>query len=76
VYDDSMKRMPPEVLDYLRAVGKAFGKLGGQTSARNLTAAERSARAKIASLAAAKQRTAKRLAREGIKREKKAAKRK
>jgi hypothetical protein len=40
--------MPPEVLEYLRTVGKAYGKLGGQTSARNLTAAERSARAKAA----------------------------
>lgn len=66
--------MPPEVLEYLRTIGKAFGKLGGQTSARNLTAAERSARAKKASLAAAEQRTAKRIAREGNKREKKAAK--
>jgi hypothetical protein len=56
------KRMPPEVLEYLRALGKVYGKLGGKTSARNLTAAERSARAKKASLAAAKQRTAKRLA--------------
>jgi hypothetical protein len=68
--------MPPEVLEYLRAVGKTYGKLGGKTAAGNLTAAERSARAKKASLVAAEQRTAKRLAREGIKHEKKAAKRK
>ena len=58
------KRMPPEVLQYLRALGKRYGKLGGQTAAGNMTAAERSARAKKASLAAAKTRTAARLARE------------
>ena len=56
------KRMPPEVLEYLKSVGKAYGKLGGKTAARNMTPEERSARAKKASLAAAKKRTAKRLA--------------
>ena len=56
--------MPDEVLEYLRSVGKKYGKLGGKTSANNLTAAERSARAKKASLAAAKKRTADRLERE------------
>ena len=59
--------MPDEVLEYLRSVGKKYGKLGGKTSAKNLTAAERSARAKKASLAAAKKRTADRLQREGKK---------
>jgi hypothetical protein len=58
------KRMPPEVLAYLQSLGKTYGKLGGKTSAKNLTPEERSARAKIASLAAAKKRTAERLARE------------
>jgi hypothetical protein len=58
------KRMPPEVLEYLKKLGKTYGKLGGKASARNLTAEERSARAKIASLAAAKKRTADRLERE------------
>ena len=58
------KRMPPEVLAYLQGMGKVYGKLGGKTSAKNLTAEERSARAKKASLAAAKKRTADRLARE------------
>ena len=57
------KRIPPEVLEYLKGLGK-YGKLGGKASAKNLTAAERSARAKKASLAAAKKRTADRLARE------------
>jgi hypothetical protein len=59
-----MAKMPDEVLEYLRSVGKKYGKLGGKTSAKNLTAAERSARAKKASLAAAKKRTAERLERE------------
>ena len=58
------KRMPPEVLEYLQEIGRHYGKIGGQTAAKNLTPAERSARAKKASLAAAKKRTAARLARE------------
>src|SRR5213594_2001994 len=58
------KRMPPEVLEYLRSIGQRYGKLGGQTAAKNMTAAERSARAKKASIAAAKKRMAERLARE------------
>ena len=62
------KRMPPEVLEYLQSLGKAYGKLGGKAAAKNMTAEERSARAKTASMAAAKERTAKRLAREAIKR--------
>ena len=57
-------RMPPEALEYLKALGKTYGKLGGKTAAKNMTAAQRSARAKKASLAAAKKRTADRLARE------------
>jgi hypothetical protein len=66
------KRMPPEVLEYLKGLGK-YGKLGGEASAKNLTAEERSARAKKASLAAARKRTAQRLAREAsIKQMKKA----
>jgi len=56
------KRVPPEVLEYLRSVGRKYGKLGGKTSAKNMTAEERKARAKKASVAAAKKRTAKRLA--------------
>jgi hypothetical protein len=76
-YHQSMaNRMPPEVLEYLRSMGKKFGKLGGKTSAKNMTAAERLARARKASMAAAEQRTAKRLAREGLKRDRHAARRK
>jgi hypothetical protein len=62
------KRMPPEVLEYLREAGRRSGKIGGQTAAENMPAAERSARAKKASLAAAKKRTAERLARETTRR--------
>jgi hypothetical protein len=57
-------RIPPEVLEYLQSIGKKYGKLGGKTAAKNMTAEERLARAKKASMAAAEQRTAKRLARE------------
>ena len=64
-YDQIMpRRMPPEVLEYLRSVGRRYGKLGGQTAAKNMTAAELSARAKKASIAAAKKRTAEHLARQ------------
>jgi len=57
-------------------IARMFGRQGGKTSARNMTSEERSARAKKASLVAAEQRTAKRLAREGLKRDGRAAKRK
>ena len=70
-----MKRMPPEVLEYLRKMGKSYGAEGGKIAAKNMTAEERSARAKKASMAAAKKRTAERLRRErSIKRAKSAAK--
>ena len=58
-----MAKMPPEVLEYLRSIGRKYGKLGGKRAAKNMTAAERSARAKKASMAAAKKRTVDRLAR-------------
>ena len=57
-------------------IARKFGSQGGKTAAQNMTPEERSARAKKAAKAAAEKRTAKRIAREGIKREKKAAKRK
>lgn len=59
-----MAKMPPEVLDYLQSLGKKYGKLGGKKSAAGMTAEERSERAKKASIAAAKKRTADRLERE------------
>jgi hypothetical protein len=45
-------------------MGRKGGKIGGKRSLETMTAAERSARAKIASTAAAKKRTAERLERE------------
>ena len=53
-----------------------LGSRGGKRSLETMTPEERSARAKKASSVAAERRTAKRLAKEGLKREKKAAKRK
>lgn len=61
------KRMPREVLEYLRKLGQAYGSQGGKKAAKNMTAGERSAPTKKASLAAAKKRTAARLARERAK---------
>jgi hypothetical protein len=57
-------------------VAGKFGRQGGKTAAKNMTPEERSERAKKAAEALAEIRTAKRLAREGIRRERKAAKRK
>ena len=54
----------------LRQAMAAMGSKGGKTAAKNLTPEERSARAKKASLAAAKKRTAARLAREQAARKK------
>ena len=57
-------KLSAEVRAAMAEIARKFGRQGGKTSAKNLTAAERSARAKKASLAAAKKRTADRLARE------------
>jgi hypothetical protein len=57
-------RIPPEVRAAMAEIARKTGALGGRTAAKNLTAEERSARAKKASLAAAKKRTAQRLERE------------
>lgn len=53
-------------------MGRKGGKIGGKRSLETMTPEERVARAKKASLAAAKKRTADRLAREGKVRVKKA----
>jgi hypothetical protein len=50
--------------DLMRQAMRAMGSKGGKRSLETMTAAERSARAKKASLAAAKKRTAERLERE------------
>jgi hypothetical protein len=50
--------------EIMREIGSKGGKIGGRRSLETMTAEERSARAKKASMAAAKKRTADRLARE------------
>ena len=50
--------------EIMREIGSKGGKIGGKRSLETMTAEERSARAKKASMAAAKKRTADRLARE------------
>ena len=56
--------------EIMREIGRKGGKIGGKRSLETMTAEERSARAKKAATAAAKKRTAERLAREGQKRKK------
>ena len=58
-------KIPADVRAAMIEIARQFGSQGGKISARNLTPEERSARAKKASLAAARARTAKRLAAEG-----------
>jgi hypothetical protein len=52
------------ISEVMRHLGSKGGKIGGKRSLETMTAEERSARAKKASLAAAKKRTAERLKRE------------
>ena len=49
-------QLPPDVLAYFRQEGLRGGALGGRKAAANMTAAERSARAKKAGLGAAAKR--------------------
>jgi hypothetical protein len=58
----------------LRQAMAEMGSMGGKRSMETMTAEERSARAKKASLAAARKRTADRLARERAERAKKSTK--
>jgi hypothetical protein len=63
-----MNREKKALLSEIMAeLGRKGGKVGGKRSLETMTAAERSARAKKASLAAARKRTAARLARERTK---------
>jgi hypothetical protein len=64
------------ISEVMRELGRKGGKIGGKRSLETMTPEERSARAKKASMVAAERRTAKRLAKEGLKRDKKAARRK
>ena len=69
-----MVKIPANIRAAMTEIARKFGAQGGKKAAQNMTAAERRARAQKAAAAAAEQRTAQRLAREGMKREKKAAK--
>jgi len=53
------------ISEIMREMGRKGGRIGGKRSLETMTAAERSARAKHASEAAARKRTAERLKREG-----------
>ena len=57
------KRLPADVLDYFRQEGAKGGRIGGRRALQTMTPAERTARAKKASLAAARVRRAKAKAR-------------
>jgi hypothetical protein len=57
-------KIPADVKAAMTEIARKFGRQGGKKSAAILTPEERSARAKKASLAAAKKRTAQRLERE------------
>ncbi len=59
--DKKTKASSPEMM---REIGRKGGKIGGKRSLETMTPEERSARAKKAATAAAKKRTAERLARE------------
>jgi hypothetical protein len=50
------KRLPADVREYFRQMGAKGGRIGGKRSLETMTAAERRARAKKASLAAAARR--------------------
>jgi hypothetical protein len=56
-------KISPEVRAAMTEIARKFGRKGGKAAAKNMTPAERSARAKKASEAAAKNRTAARLER-------------
>ncbi|MGA2195102.1 MAG: hypothetical protein ABSH40_07505 [Bryobacteraceae bacterium] len=57
-------KIPPEVRAAMTEIARTFGRQGGKKAAKNMTPEQRSARAKKASEAAAKKRTAERLQRE------------
>ncbi len=65
-------KIPASLRAAMTEIARKFGRQGGKTAAKNMTREERSARARKAAKASAEKRTAKRLAREGLKREQKA----
>jgi hypothetical protein len=62
--EDMSVRISAELREAMTEIARKFGRQGGKKAAENSTPAERSARAKKASLAAAEKRTGERLARE------------
>jgi hypothetical protein len=58
------------ISEVMKELGRKGGKIGGKRSLETMTPEERSARAKKAATAAAKKRTAERLAREARERKK------
>jgi hypothetical protein len=54
-----MKKLPADVLTFFKEQGAKGGRIGGKRSLQTMTAAERVARARKASQAAAKARQAK-----------------
>jgi len=72
--EDMSVKIPADVRAAMTEIARKFGRLGGKKAAQNSTPEERSARAKKASQAAARKRTAERLAREGAKSAKKSPK--
>ena len=58
------KKMKAIFSEIMREIGSKGGKIGGKRSLETMTPEQRTARAKIAAAAAAKKRTAQRLARE------------
>ena len=54
-----MKKLPPDVLKFFKEQGAKGGRIGGKRSLETMTAEQRAARARKASLAAAEVRRAK-----------------
>jgi hypothetical protein len=57
-----VKKLPPDVLKFFKEQGAKGGRIGGRRTADRMTPAQRVARAKKASAAAARKRSAKKKA--------------
>ena len=55
----TVKKLPPEVLEFFKVQGARGGRIGGKRSLETMTAEQRAARAQKASKAAAEARKAK-----------------
>ena len=58
----AVKKLPPDVLAFFKKQGAKGGRIGGRRSLETMTPAQRVARAKKASAAAARKRSAKKKA--------------